>query len=315
MHALSSSEERHRGNKWSVELKILSNSRRYTTIVSPTLSVIIPTHKRAVILRKCVEHLAAQTIAKDIEVIVVSDGHDSETVKLMKEFSILNSQFSITFLEIEKSHQGVARNKGVMMAQAPRVLFIGDDILLNPDACELHVQVNQQLLFLGHTTWDPAVGITPVMRWLETSGWQFGYPMIERYAGNMLPKDIQHRFTYTSHISLPTEVARKFPFREDVTLYGWEDIEWGWRLMKAGIGLLYEPRAKALHHHHITLEDSLKRMETIGRSARVIEKLNPELRVVPRGWKRLAYLCISALPTMKGKHAKAFLLPQDLKQV
>ena len=28
-----------------------------------------------------------------------------------------------------------------------------------------------------------------------------------------IPKEMQHRFTYTSHISLPTEIAKKYPFR------------------------------------------------------------------------------------------------------
>src|SRR5205823_1924992 len=99
-----------------------------------------------------------------------------------------------------------------------------------------------------------------VMRWLEKYGWQFGYPKSESYAHDFLPTDIQHRFTYTSHISLPTETAKRYPFLEDVSLYGWEDIEWGMRLRDAGIRLFYEPDARAFHHHPMTLEQSLKRM-------------------------------------------------------
>lgn len=148
--------------------------------------------------------------------------------------------------------------------------------------------------------------ITPVMRWLEQSGWQFGYPHIAQYAHQFLPADIQHHFSYTSHISLPTEIAKKFPFREDVTLYGWEDMEWGLRLKEAGIKLFYKPDAKAFHHHAMTLEQSLKRMETLGKSAVQIEKISG-LRVRPRGWKALAYTAISWLPTLRGRHAKAFL--------
>ncbi len=164
---------------------------------------------------------------------------------------------------------------------------------------------------VGFTTWDPALPITPVMRWLEQSGWQFGYPMIEQYAHGFIPSDIQQRFTYTSHISLPTEIARQFPFREDVTLYGWEDVEWGLRLKKAGVRLFYEPDARALHHHPMTLEASLKRMRTLGISVVTIEKIEPELHVVPRGWKRWAYWAIALLPTMRGRHARAFLRGVD----
>ena len=205
-------------------------------MAKPHLSVVIPTHERAAILARCLHHLATQTIAKELEVIVVSDGHDDATETLCKNFPCSPEPvegFNVQFLEIPKSQQGIARNHGVEMATAPITLFIGDDIFLEPHACETHLRVhnqqqttNNQQLALGYTTWDPAVGVTPVMHWLEQSGWQFGYPLLKGYEHKAIPKESQHRFTYTSHISLPTEIARQFPFREDVTLYGWEDIEW-----------------------------------------------------------------------------------------
>lgn len=273
---------------------------------TPALSVIIPTHKRAAILKKCLEHLEKQTIADQLEVIVVSDGEDSETTESCRAFKLSSFQ-AFDFFSIPKSQQGVARNRGVGKAHAPIVLFIGDDILLAPDACAIHVTNAKSSATLGFTTWDPAVGITAAMRWLEKSGWQFGYPMIEQYAHKAIPENIQHRFTYTSHISLPTNIARAHPFREDVSLYGWEDILWGTELRDAGVALMYEPRAKALHHHHIELKDSLKRMETIGRSIQTMKKIDPTFDRIPSGWKLWARRVISLLPTMRGKHEKAFL--------
>ncbi len=279
---------------------------------SPILSVIIPTHKRPQILRRTLEYIERQTIVDQIEVIVVND--ESEKLKVKSE------KFGLRILNVPPCHQGVARNRGVEGAKGKYVLFIGDDIFLAPDACARHIQAHSPPLpvgeglgvrasraVLGFTTWDPAVGITPVMEWLEFSGWQFGYPMIAPYAHQTIPSSIQHRFTYTSHISLPTEIAKKFPFREDVTLYGWEDIEWGWRLKNAGVKLFYQPDARALHHHHMTLEDSLKRMETLGRSAVMIEKIALGLDVVPKGFKKLKYQIASLLPGMRGMHSKAYM--------
>lgn len=287
----------------------------------PILSVIIPTHRRPEILRKCLEHLQKQTIVKDIEVIVVSDGDDEESQVISQQSPVVRR-----LLSVPPCHQGVARNEGVKVAQGKYVLFIGDDIFLAEDACERHLcalspdpspatgegrraeRVGRgQYAVLGFTTWDPACGITPVMRWLERSGWQFGYPQIKKFSHGFLPRDIQHQYTYTSHISLPIEIAKKFPFRSDVSLYGWEDVEWGMRLRDAGVSLFYEPSASALHHHHITLEDSLKRMETLGRSAVEITKNVPEFDRVPRGWKLLAYRICALFPTMAGSHRRAFL--------
>lgn len=277
--------------------------RGYHACVAPVLSVIIPTHRRPRILRRCIEHLDAQTARDSIEVIVIGDGHDEETAAL---FAGSPWKIPVTFLEVPKCQQGSARNAGVKRARGERVLFIGDDIFLEPGGCEKHCKRRPGAV-LGFTTWDPASGITPVMRWLEESGWQFGYPMLEPYRDTEIPRHLQHRFTYTSQISLPRSVATAHPFRDDVSMYGWEDIEWGMRLRDAGVALVYEPAARALHHHHIEEEDSLCRMETLGKSAMILRDKVPGFDRVPTGLKLLGYRIPSLLPTMAGKHRKAFL--------
>ncbi len=287
------------------------------------LSVIIPTHRRADILKECIRHLERQTIVQNIEVIVVDDADD------MKTHDVVSGQWSVAIrlINIEPCQQGVARNEGLKYATGEYVLFIGDDIFLEPEACAKHIEAHETwsvvsgqkqsyplpanhyplIAVLGHTTWDPAVGITPVMIWLESSGWQFGYPTISAFSHTLLPENIQHRFTYTSHISLPLSEAKKTLFRTDVHLYGWEDIEWGMRLKHAGVRVYYEPRARALHHHHITLEESLKRMEILGRSAVEIQKKVLEFDRLPKGWKLYAYKVASLLPTIAGRHRRMFL--------
>jgi glycosyltransferase involved in cell wall biosynthesis len=278
--------------------------------VKLTLSIVIPTHKRPHILRRCLEHIEKQTVTGQLEVIVVSDGPDDMARRVLED---KGWAMPVKFFEIPKSQQGVARNKGVSEASGEFILFIGDDIFLAPDACEKHLaaHVSQyhdlQYAVLGFTTWDPACGITPVMKWLEKSGWQFGYPFIRRYGGNFLPDHLQQRFTYTSHISLPTKIAKKFAFREDVTFYGWEDIEWGWRLRNADIKLFYESAATALHHHRIMMEDSLKRMETLGQSAVIMDRLAPGMNLTPTGRKLMKYRAAALLPGMRGMHTRAFL--------
>jgi glycosyltransferase involved in cell wall biosynthesis len=279
----------------------------------PQLSVIIPTHKRPEILRQCIEHLEKQTIASGIEVIVVSDGYDEHTEKVCEEKG--GCSISVRFFHIEKAQQGVARNRGVQEAKSPYCLFIGDDMFLDPDACECHLKdqnsqtemLNTKLAVLGYVTWDPAANITPVMKWLEKSGWQFGYPKISRYCHSAIPKKMQHLFTYTGNISVPTDVVRAIPFREDIRMYGWEDVEWGRRLADAGIRLFYEPNAKALHHHHINMEESLRRMETLGKSVVKLSHNEKSFDRLPRGLKRMGYHVASKLPTMAGRHRKAFL--------
>lgn len=277
-----------------------------------SLSVIIPTHKRADLLSSCIEYLERQTVKEKIEVIVVSDGHDDVTAELMAKGTW---NIPVKFAEIPKSQQGSARNKGLSMAEAPIVLFIGDDILLTPGACEAHLKAHDALkkmgkadsAVLGFTTWDPTREVTPVMRWLETSGWQFGYPHIAKHTHDFIPEERQHLYTYTSQISIQTELAKKFPFKEDITLYGWEDILWGMELVRAGIRLYYEPDAVAHHRHSISLEQSVNRMYTLGKSAVITAQKYPFLDRVPKGWKVLAYWWFGSFPTIRGAHRRAFL--------
>lgn len=280
------------------------------------LSVVIPTHRRPTILRQCLQHLERQSVAEHLDVVVVSDGHDAQTAELFDDNAAW--RVPVRYLEVPKSQQGTARNAGVAVARARHVLFIGDDIFLQPHACAAHLAAHERCndartAVLGFVTWDPACVITPVMRWLEHSGWQFGYGLLDGHRRCRIPRDEQHSFTYTSNISLPTAIARAHPFRTDLTLYGWEDIEWGTRLAQDDVCLYYEPAAVGLHHHHVTLSDSLRRMETLGVSAVRIARVTT-FDPRPAGWKRAAYRVLALVPSMRGRHAGAFLRGIDRQE-
>jgi glycosyltransferase involved in cell wall biosynthesis len=269
-----------------------------------------------------------------LEVIVVSDGPDEKTAEMMEG---LEWPFSIQYFAIPKSQQGVCRNRAVEKARGKYVLLIGDDIVLAPDACEAHLRAHEKILrhaeeadtcfetpleapqydvpavskrgcaVLGFTTWDPLLKTSPLMKWMEKSGVQFGYPKIQKYAHSFLPPSIQHWFTYTSNLSLPAKLLWKNKFREDVSLYGWEDMEWGKRLAEAGMPLFYEPDARAFHHHQYEDAEVWERSRMLGESSVKMEKLVSGMRLTPRGWKKIAYRIISFLPTHRGRHCRAFL--------
>lgn len=96
------------------------------------ISVVIPTYRRAPLLKRCLEALVNQSIPKDsYEIVVVSDGPDHETFLCIFD---VQQQFpecpSIRFFSLpEKKGPAAARNKGWQMATANLVVFTDDDCI------------------------------------------------------------------------------------------------------------------------------------------------------------------------------------------
>lgn len=251
------------------------------------LSVIIPTHNRAEILKTCLTRLENQD-GVEFEVIVVDDGSTDHTEQVMREH--VRTHENVAYIKQSASHQGVARNRGVMLAKGEVIVFIGDDIFVEPGFLKAHHDRHaeydaEEVVVLGFSTWDPALKINPYMRFLESSGWQFGYQFLQP---GFIEKKEPYKFFYTSNISMKREFFNREKFDEDFTFYGWEDIELGYRLWKKhGMKMYYEPEAKALHHHLVEVSNLPKKMNAVGKSAVHFERLQPDVQVIPRGIKSL----------------------------
>ena len=253
------------------------------------LSIIIPTHNRAGILKTCLEKVITQQ-GVDFEVIVVDDGSVDNTKDVVSnlQLSISKSQTDLKYIYQKDSHQGTARNRGVEKATGDIIVFIGDDIFVEPEFLmkhhDIHVQYPEEhMAVLGFTTWDPSIEITPYMRFLESSGWQFGYKFLHpKWIGRVDP----YKFFYTSNISLKKSFFEKEKFNEDFVFYGWEDIELGYRLWKHhGMKIYYEPQAIAYHHHHVPESGLVHKMRNVGKSAVHFQRLQPDIQVIPMGLK------------------------------
>lgn len=268
------------------------------------LSVIIPTHNRADILRICLEKLLAPAHSGtggqqgvEFEVIVVDDGSIDDTKRVVSnfQFSIFksqtnhNSQISnLKYIHQPASHQAAARNRGVKEAAGDIIVFIGDDIFAEPDFLmkhhDRHIEhPEQNVVVLGYTTWDPALEITPYMKFLERSGWQFGYRFLKP---GFIDRSDAFKFFYTSNISLKKSFFERETFNENFCFYGWEDIELGYRLQKHhDMKLFYEPGAIAYHHHFFDESGLKKKMRNVGKSAVHFQRLQPDVQILPRGLK------------------------------
>ncbi|NQU44669.1 glycosyltransferase [bacterium] len=220
----------------------------------PDLSVLINTRDHPAELGLCLAALARQTLARDRwETIVVDDGsRDNATSRLVENFE---SPVSCNLVRLEPSGRSAARNAGLRAALGERVLFLGDDILAEPDLLEKHLEAAKRFpgtAILGYRFEKSKVPSPVFLEWWD----------------NLRYQDIQDRgnagfaFFYTCNSSAPREaLLQAGGFDERFVSYGWEDLDLGLRLEKRGVRIAYEPEAKASHHHPGVTVGSLCRRE------------------------------------------------------
>lgn len=265
------------------------------------LSILIPTYKRPDILTMCLEALERQTTPlKDFEVIVVDDGSEDDTEATLKRFQA-QSALNLTVIHQKNTGQGIARNHGLQKATAPIVLFLGDDIIADPNLVQWHLKTHEQspeqnIAVLGFVEWHPELEVTPLMHWMTNGssilgkfgGHQFAYEKLQR------GEQPDFNFFYTCNLSLKKDFLGENPFDAQFGKYGWEDIELGYRLEKEkGMKLIYRKEALGWHHHAMDERGFYRRMEMIGKSAHLIHKKYPELKKIPGFKKRTAFFLLS----------------------
>ena len=133
------------------------------------------------------------------------------------------------------------------------MLFIGDDMVPRPDFVTRHLdrhrrEPEDEVAVLGRSVWHPSVPRDRLHRWLEWSGALFDYRVLEEQGD----ADAGWTRFYSSNVSLKrTLFLRSGGFDPDFA-FDYEDLDFGWRLGRHGVRLLYEPRAITEHLHPYT---------------------------------------------------------------
>jgi GT2 family glycosyltransferase len=122
------------------------------------ISVVIPTYRRPALLRRCLDALSLQTVHPDsFEVLVVSDGYDVVTARMIKIFRNIHPGLNL-HLYSTAGHVGpaAARNFGWRRAQANLVAFTDDDCIPDRHWLESFVKAyrdstTSNVVFTGRT--------------------------------------------------------------------------------------------------------------------------------------------------------------------
>jgi GT2 family glycosyltransferase len=101
--------------------------------VSPSISVVIPTHGRPDLLRRCLTAVLAQEYPADrVETVVVEDGGPGEAEPVVRAVRERHPNSHIRYLAVEQGGPGAARNAGLRHAGGDIIAFTDDDTIPAP---------------------------------------------------------------------------------------------------------------------------------------------------------------------------------------
>lgn len=219
-------------------------------MTSMNLSVVINTYNRPQTLGHCLEALARNGGEASFEVIVVDDGGTCDLAPIECAW---RDRLDLKILHIAHAGRSAARNRGVAVAQAERIVFLGDDVSIEPGCLERHGSYRDPLqAVVGPYPWRSIVGSPPLRRWAE--------PNPQRGIDD--PQNAGFQYFATGNLSL---VRARFldlgGFDERFQCYGWEDIDLGLRHERAGGRLIFDAQARAVHDHPFLPRSGLWRRE------------------------------------------------------
>jgi glycosyltransferase involved in cell wall biosynthesis len=203
------------------------------------LSVVIATHNRRELLRRCLESLSAQTQdPATFEVIVADDGSSDGSAEMAEAFG---APYRLRVLRLPKGGKSAALNAAIEQAAGLACLFIDDDVIASPALVAEHAAAHREepkVLAIGKLTQPPP----------ESGDWfaiAHAEAWNERYE-TLAGKRVDWPDTYGGNFSAPREpllAAGGF----DAELPAVEDIELGYRLCEAGCRVRYLPGAEGVH--------------------------------------------------------------------
>lgn len=242
--------------------------------MSVRLSIVIPTRNRQAHLLRMLEALDLEDAsARPFELVVADDGSADDTPRLLERESSRRS-FPIRTIRLEGRGPATARNAGIALAAADRVLLLGDDTFPRPETLGLHLPdaSRGELGIQGRIDWHPEEEITPLMRFLAPSGPQFYFTGLTD--GSRIP----YTAILGSNLSAPTRWFREEPFDENFPAAAFEDTESGYRWARRGWNVVFSEQAACWHSHpYFELGPFLERQRRAGAAARYAVGKHPRM--------------------------------------
>lgn len=226
----------------------------------PEVSVVIPTYNRLDTLSEVVPTLLASDLAADRFELLVCDSNstDGTAAYLAK---VRAEHPNVRHLPGNYGGRAAARNAGIGAACGEIVVFNDADILASPDLLSRHVDRHRGARRVAVVGWEVQV------KNLADYAYKRDHPAERGHLHPPTRRRLSWLYFLTGNASVRREdLLRVGCFDESFTGYGHEDLELGYRLVKAGVAIVYEPRAVNYHCQDVSHDDQKGKMRLAGRS-------------------------------------------------
>lgn len=260
----------------------------------PELSVVIPTYNRLETLRRVLALLLAQDLPPQAYDVIVCDSNSNDgTAEFVA--GVVAQHGNVRYLPGTYTGRAMARNAGISAARGEVVLFNDADILPSPDLLSRHLERHRTRRDIAVVGWE--VQVRDYDDYLDKRD----HPSKRVALHPPTRTRLSWLYFLTGNASVRRDdLLRVGCFDESFTGYGHEDLELGFRLTRAGIDILYEPRAVNYHWQDVPHEDQKEKMRLAGHSAVRFYRKHPEFSVM---------LNLGLTPFSRGMHSVLASLP------
>ncbi len=234
------------------------------------ISVVVPTFQRRDSLEVVLPSLLRQSFDPDqYEILLCDAGSTDGTEELIKELD----DRRLRFLPGPNAGRSGARNRGVRSAKGDLILFTDADIIADSGLLMQHYDTH--LAFPG----DAVVGCEVQVDTLEQ--YELFSQDPQKYARHKVERKFVpwHYFLTGNASASKADLLRVGLFDEGFTGYGHEDLELGYRLLKAGCQLHYNAHAVNYHWHPVPYEEQCQKMFLAGKSTVRFYQKHKDLRI------------------------------------
>lgn len=241
-------------------------------------SIMIITYNQKEILARALRSLATQIKnPKLFEIVIADDCSTDGTEDFVKRQRL---PIFLKYIRSEKNvGRSIIRNLGFEKTSGQRVLFLDGDMEPASGMMDAYLSSWEKYpdaVIAGSWKMPPDFKHDRVMKFIMSRG-HFRRKMEEQIPGNW--------FT-SGNFSIRKELFDRLS-GFDLDFEGWkgEDTDFGLRLEKESVPILYNPEAMSYHYHSKTLDEMISEYERFGRTSyRVLLKKHKASAIFKRGW-------------------------------